>query len=209
MGEPASEVLLPRVLMITALDVLSERDLFARLEAKASLPREARARMGVQLRDPQLCARDFFVFGERLRRLTLELGISFWVNDRVDAALLLEADGLHLGRRSISVEDARSLLAGRRRMKISVSSHSPEEVIRAAELGADMVLLSPIFRSPGKGEPLGVQALIEARKKLEERGLFVFMSALGGVDALNAKACFEAGADGVAAIRADLCEYAG
>jgi thiamine-phosphate pyrophosphorylase len=76
-----------------------------------------------------------------------------------------------------------------------------DEVVRAAGEGADAAVLSPIFSSPGKGAPLGVEALAAARAAVGAR---VQLVALGGVTAASAAACFAAGADAVAAIRADL-----
>lgn len=187
--------------MITALDVVPEGEMVERLQAKGmELSEEDRAHLAVQLRDPGLSGRELWRWGERLRALTRGLGISFWVNDRLDLALILEADGLHLGRRSMGVRDARTWSD----LRISVSAHSVDEVIRAAGQGVDMVLLSPIFASPGKGKPLGVEALREAKGELGAMGSTAALGALGGIDLGNARECFEAGADCVAAIRADL-----
>jgi thiamine-phosphate pyrophosphorylase len=127
------------------------------------------------------------------------MGAAFWVNDRIDLALALRADGVHLGRRSVTVADARALLPPG--TWISLSCHGPSEVAEAAALGADLALLSPIFSSPGKGPPIGVAALREARARAPAGFPVV---ALGGVDAGNAGACFAAGATAAAAIRADL-----
>jgi thiamine-phosphate pyrophosphorylase len=192
----------PRVLQITARGVLPETDLFARLGALAGLPPAARACFAVQLRDPELTARALLDLGVRLRETTRALGAALVVNDRLDLALAIGADGVHLGRRSVTVEDARALLpAG---AWISASCHDLADVVRAAEDGADAAVLSPIFASPGKGRALGVEALHQARAALDARSSATSLVALGGVDAENAAACFAAGAGGVAAIRADL-----
>ncbi|APR77263.1 Thiamin-phosphate pyrophosphorylase [Minicystis rosea] len=192
----------PRVLQITAADVLPERALFDRLEAIASLPDGARRGFAVQLRDPELDTRALFDLGARLRVATRAVGAALVVNDRLDLALALGADGVHLGRRSVSVADARALLGSS--MWISVACHAVTEVVHAAEAGADAAVLSPIFASPGKGTPLGVSALVEARASLTARGLDVQVVALGGITAEETAACFAVGASAVAAIRADL-----
>lgn len=201
------ELPLPRVLLVTALDVVPEGEFWARMERVEALAPEVRARMGVQARDPQLSGRAFFAWSRKLRERTRALGMSFWVNDRLDVAQCLGADGVHLGRRSVGVRDARVLLGPG--VKISRSCHAPGEVCEAAREGADMALLSPVFASPGKGAALGVGALREARRLLEAEGLGIFVCALGGVRAENAGACFEAGADGVAAIRGEVFGVAG
>lgn len=192
----------PRVVQITAASVLPERALFTRIEAIASLPEAARRAYAVQLRDPELPPRALADLGARLREATRALGASLVVNDRVDLAIAIGADGVHLGRRSLRVADARALLGAS--AWISVSTHDGDDVVRAADEGADAALLSPIFASPGKGAPLGVEAIAAAREAVERRALAIDLIALGGVDASNAASCFAAGASAVAAIRADL-----
>jgi thiamine-phosphate pyrophosphorylase len=195
----------PRIVLVTATSVVPEQELHARLMRLARLDAAMRARVAVQLRDPELPSRELLALGARLRERTRALGVGLVVNDRLDLALAVEADGVHLGRRSVAIEDARALLGPRRPdVWISVSCHSVAEVDEAARLGADAVLLSPIFASPGKGSPLGLGALREARARLDGHERRPSLVALGGVDDANVAACFEAGADGVAAIRADL-----
>lgn len=189
----------PRVLQITAAAVVPEGVIRARL---AALPASARGLVAVQLRDPELSGRALFDLGVRLRAAARAAGAALVVNDRLDLALALGAEGAHLGRRSVAVADARALLG--RAAWISVACHAVAEVVRAAEQGADAALLSPIFASPGKSAPLGVEALRRAREALAARGLALQLVALGGIDAGNAAACLAAGADAVAAIRADL-----
>jgi thiamine-phosphate pyrophosphorylase len=195
------------VQIITDLAAVPETDLLARIDRAGRLPPEARGRLSVQLRDPQLPARALHRLGVALRRATSAIGAKLVVNDRVDLALLLEADGVHLGRRSMSVEEARSLLGPG--AWVSTSAHAVEDVLAAARAGANAALLSPIFASPGKGAPVGPEALGEARRALERGGLSLHLFALGGVTAENADLCVAAGADGVAAIRADLTSALG
>jgi thiamine-phosphate pyrophosphorylase len=196
--------------LITSMTDVPEVALIARIRAAAALPLEIRARIAVQLRDPDLTTRARFDLGARLLRETRAAGLSLLVNDRLDLALALAADGVHLGHRSVTVADARALLGPD--ALISVACHSVPEVLAAAAQGASAALLSPIFASPGKGPPLGLSALQEARRALDHSpqsdSQAVHLLALGGVDATNAAACLTAGADGVAAIRADLIPIA-
>jgi thiamine-phosphate pyrophosphorylase len=188
---------------VTDTRVVPEGALVARLDAAAPLPAWARARLAVQLRDPELPARALLGLGERLRARTRALGASLIINDRLDLALLLGADGVHLGRRSVTVADARALLGPR--AWVSVACHDLADILAAADAGASAVTLSPIFASPGKGAPLGVPALTEAHRALAARGPSApGLVALGGIDATTAETCLDAGADGVAVIRADL-----
>lgn len=153
----------------------------------------------VLLRDPQLDAGELLAWARELRAATHAVDASLWVNDRLDVAAIVGADGVHLGRRSVDVADARELLpAG----SISVSAHSLGDVAKARELTVDFVMLSPIFASPGKSTPLGLDAIREASALLE--GSPTRLVALGGLDLVRGLACIEAGAEAVAAIRADL-----
>jgi thiamine-phosphate pyrophosphorylase len=191
----------PTVIQITDEAVLPEEALFRRLANLASLPAEARRRYALQLRDPALPTRALLALGVRLRVATRALGAALVVNDRLDLAIALGADGVHLGRRSVAVADARALLpAG---AWVSVACHAVAEVARAAAQGADAAVLSPVFPSPGKGPPLGIEALREASSR---RVTGIQIVALGGVDEARAAVCLAEGADAVAAIRADLGE---
>ena len=192
----------PLVTWVTDTRVVSAEETLARVERLASIDPALARRCAVQLRDPELSTRDLVALGRALRERTRALGMRLVVNDRVDVALLLEADGLHLGRRSIAMADARGLLG--EGAWVSVACHAPSEVVAAAREGASACLLSPIFATPGKGAPLGVEALGEARRALDGAGLGAGLIALGGIDDEHARACLEAGADGVAAIRAAL-----
>lgn len=115
------------------------------------------------------------------------------LNDRLDVALACGLDGVHLPAGRPSPQLFRS--ATGRPLVIGVSCHTLEEVHRAADEGADYVLLAPIFSSPGKGPPLGLAVLEQAARET------VPVLALGGITMQNAHDCIEAGAAGIAAIR--------
>lgn len=183
----------PRLIAITDTSVAPAASLVKRLE---SLCRRARpGSVLVQLRDPALSIRERRELGAALRAVTRELGQLFAVNDRLDLALLLEADGLHLGEHGVETRDARRLVG---ELWISRALHDPH-----AAIDADAVLLSPVC-APRKGRPaLGFEALRACRARL---GSGVRLYALGGVDAESARVCLEHGADGVAAIGAALDE---
>jgi thiamine-phosphate pyrophosphorylase len=119
--------------------------------------------------------------------------VKILVNRRVDVALALAADGVHLGREAMPVCDARRLLAADR--LVGVSTHSPDEVAAAALAGASYTQLAPIFdpRSKPRERPaLGLGALALAAA----HGLPLL--AQGGIDAARCREVIEAGAAGVA-----------
>ncbi|MEO8601662.1 MAG: thiamine phosphate synthase, partial [bacterium] len=138
---------------------------------------------------------------DTLRQLTARAGAALIINDRVDVALACGADGVHLPRHGMHIAEARALLGPAR--VIGVSTHAPSEVADAATAGADFAVIGPIFDTPSKhqyGAPLGLAALSAARAVAPTLPLF----AIGGIDAGNAAAARQHGADGVAVIRAVL-----
>lgn len=155
----------------------------------------------VQLREPDLTARDLLALALELRRLTSRAGAALLVNDRIDVALACDADGAHLPRHSFSAADARALLGPHR--LIGVSTHAPAEVAAAAAAGADFAVFGPVYDTPSKrryGAPLGLAAVGAARAAVPDLPLFC----IGGIDTERAEAVRARGADGVAVIRAVL-----
>lgn len=122
------------------------------------------------------------------------------VNDRLDVALACGADGVHLPERGLSLEEARAIAGDR--LLVGCSRHRAEAAASAARRGADLVHLGPIWATPSKeglGEPLGLEAIAQARRALGETACLV---AIGGLEAARAAHARTAGAHAVAAIRA-------
>jgi thiamine-phosphate pyrophosphorylase len=151
-----------------------------------------------QLRDLELSVRERMRFGLNMARLAREVGQRFLVNDRVDLAVLLGADGVHLGERSIDTRDARSLVGG---ALISRACHEPVVVGR---LAADAVLLSPLAEARKGRQALGLDGLRRARESIAQHQGRALLFALGGISARVAAECRAAGADGVAVVGAVL-----
>jgi thiamine-phosphate pyrophosphorylase len=184
---------LPDVLAITD-PVFSDDELAER--ANVVLRAVPRASVALQIRDKIRPARAVLALGERLARICAEFGAPIYVNDRLDVALAVCADGVHLGGASIEPADARRVLGSQK--FVSVVAHGEYDVERAAASGATAALVSPIFASPGKRAPFGTSLVTQARARAPRLRLY----ALGGVDSTNAASCVAAGADGVAVIRA-------
>ena len=155
-------------------------------------------RLVVLVRDKDLPRGLRLALAERVVAFTQRLGHLVWIAEDLELALALGADGVHLGS---AADGARAAAVRAKGLWLSVACHSVAEVAdREQRLGADSVFLSPIFETPGKGPPLGLTALTEAARRRTRTRLV----ALGGITAERAEACFDAGADAVAAIRADL-----
>lgn len=193
----------PRLIAIVDSERAPFEHWLARLE-----PLLAGARAGsvlLMLRDRQLPIRERVDMGRALRALTLAHAQRLSVNDRLDLAVLLEADAVHLPESGVSVSDARALGAqARLDWWISRACHAPADVARG---GADGVLLSPVAEAR-KGRPaLGVEGVRQARRELDGSpagGVACRLYALGGVTAANTPGLLAAGADGVAVIGALL-----
>ncbi len=152
----------------------------------------------VQLREKHCGTREFLEEARALRVVSRALGIPLIVNDRVDVALAVGADGVHLGQQDMPLADARRL--GPPGWIIGVSAESPADAIRAEQEGADYVGVSPVFATPTKADaapPLGLEGLRNIRAAVK-----IPLVAIGGIHAGNARAAIRAGADGLAVVSA-------
>jgi len=122
----------------------------------------------------------------------------FIVNDRLDVALAVNADGVHIGQDDMPYEKARRILGPRK--IIGVTARSVEEAMEAQRLGADYVGVSPIFSTRTKldaGEPAGLQLIRDVKARVS-----IPIVAIGGITLENAPEVIRAGADSVCAISA-------
>ena len=103
----------------------------------------------VQLREKKLGKRDKLAMGRVVKRVTREMGALFIVNDDLDLALILDADGLHLGQEDIPIREARPFFPG----IIGVSTHSLEQARQAVDDGADYIGVGPVFATGSKENP--------------------------------------------------------
>lgn len=156
----------------------------------------------VQLREKDLGAAELLSLAEELRPLTHRFGARLLINDRVDVALAVGADGVHLGGRSLPPATVRSQLGPDK--LIGVSTHHPDEIAVAAAAGADFVTFGPVFATPSKavyGSPLGLDAY---RAACSAAPLPVF--ALGGIKEGLIPALSLCGGHGIAVISAVIAE---
>jgi thiamine-phosphate pyrophosphorylase len=153
---------------------------------------------GFQLREKDLAPRDLYPLALDLRALTRPYGARLLINDRIDIALAVEADGVHLTTASLPTAVARRLLGPER--LLGVSTHTVAEAQAAAAGGADFLVFGPIFYTPSKapyGEPIGLEALRIVRAQVT-----LPILAIGGIKKANLDQVMAAGADGIAVISA-------
>jgi len=153
----------------------------------------------VQYREKSLTRRDRYQEALRLRLLTREVGAVLIVNDELDLAVAVDADGLHLGQEDLPLPVARRWLGAGR--VIGVSTHTMEEARRASEEGADYIAVGPIFATRTKAirPPIGCDAIRRVRAVTG-----IPLVAIGGITPDNIGETIRAGAAGAAVISA-LC----
>lgn len=154
----------------------------------------------VQVREKDLGAADLAALCRPLRELTRKHGARLVVNDRVDVALAVGADGVQRTHASLAVDDIRGI-AGRR-LAIGASVHSLEDALDAEARGADWIVFGPLYDTPSKrrwGAPQGLERLAKVTAAVR-----IPVVGIGGITPERVGAVRAAGAAGVAAIAAIL-----
>ena len=153
----------------------------------------------IQLREKNMTKKELYREATALMALTLNSGVTFIINDCVDIALAVDADGVHLGQEDLPVAEARKVL-GKNKI-IGISTHSLKQAIDAERAGADYIGFGPIFRTATKkaGKPKGSKSLIEIKKHIK-----IPVVAIGGITIKNVSKVLENGADAVAVASAIL-----
>ena len=130
----------------------------------------------------------------KIRAMTKEAGVTFIVNDHIDIAILVKADGVHIGQDDLPIEKVRELVG--EDMIIGVSTHSPEQAEDAVRRGADYIGVGPIYRTYTKKdvcEPVGLEYLSYVVQNLS-----IPYVAIGGIKQHNMYEVIECGAKCIA-----------
>lgn len=136
------------------------------------------------------------MYEEALRLRDICKGAIFIINDRIDIALAVDADGVHLGQSDMPCRAARRMLGSEKIIGITV--HNLAEALEAKRLGADYLGLSPIYQTgtkPDAGKPTGIGLIGDIRSRVD-----IPLIAIGGINLSNAAEVVKAGADGLCAI---------
>ena len=189
---------LPRLYLITDRHQVPEgRQLLEVVEELL----QAGVRM-VQLREKDLSAAELYPLAKELRSLTQRYKSLLLINDRIDLALAIGADGVHLGHHSLPIKIARKILGPN--SLIGVSTHSVTEVKSAQNQGADFVTYGPVYFTPSKaayGDPVGIESLQKVCNTCK-----IPVYSLGGIKVNNTKETLQTGSHGVAMISALLSD---
>lgn len=152
----------------------------------------------IQLREKDIEGGALFHLGERARKLTSRYGAKLIINDRIDVALAVEADGVHLGNASLPIAVARQLLGNDR--LIGASVHALAEAEGAERAGADFLVFGPIYYTPSKAPYGAPQGLAPLRQVVEKISRPVY--AIGGIKSGNIMEVLATGVRGIALISA-------
>jgi thiamine-phosphate pyrophosphorylase len=135
---------------------------------------------------------------KELQKICREKGIPFIVNDDIELAVEIDADGVHIGQEDEPVENVRKRLGNK---ILGVSTHSVEEAKAAIACGADYLGLGPVFPTSTKEDAKAVQGTTLIQN-LRAKGFDIPVVGIGGITVNNAHSIMKAGADGVAVITA-------
>lgn len=150
-----------------------------------------------QLREKRMSPREFYREAEEALKLARARGARLIINDRVDIALALRADGVHLGQDDLPPEAARRVLGSR--AIIGFSTHNLEQAGAAARLPIDYIAIGPLFPTSSKDNPdpvIGLEELSRVRRLTRP----IPLVAIGGINRENARQAIDAGAESVAVI---------
>jgi thiamine-phosphate pyrophosphorylase len=151
----------------------------------------------VQLREKELDTRQFIERASELQKILKPHNIPLIINDRIDIALAVNADGVHIGQKDMPFDLVKRIIPGN--MIVGLSVETIEQLREAESLPADYIAVSPVFSTPVKTDfdqkPWGLEGLAEARKLTKHT-----IVAIGGVNASNARNIIRAGADGIAVV---------
>lgn len=152
----------------------------------------------VQLREKRASTRDFLAEARAVRALLRGSGVPLVINDRIDVALAVDADGVHLGQTDMPLADARRLVGTS--MFIGISAECVEHAIQAERAGADYVGVSPVFATSTKTDTapaLGLSGIAAMRAAVS-----IPLVGIGGITQANVADVIRAGCDGAAVVSA-------
>lgn len=179
-----------KLYLVTDREVLAGRDLLESVEQSI---------LGgvtlVQLREKDTNSRDFYNLALQVKELTHKYNVPLIINDRLDIALAIDADGLHIGQEDLPVDLCRKLL-GKDKI-LGVSAHNLEEALKAEALGADYLGVGAIFSTSTKKDVdiTSIDTVIKIKENVK-----IPVVAIGGITHDNVKEVLKAPIDGVSVI---------
>ena len=155
----------------------------------------------IQLREKDISSLDFYRQAVDVKKITEQYQVPFIINDRIDIAMAVKANGVHIGQNDIPTAIARELIGTD--MLLGVSASSENEAIQAAKDGADYLGVGAMFPTRTKTDANHVT--MEELKKIR-RAVNLPVVAIGGINRKNAKLFHDTGIDGLATISAIIAQ---
>ena len=153
----------------------------------------------IQLREKKLSTRLFYQRALATKQLCTKYNIPLIINDRVDIALAIDADGVHIGQKDLPVGVSRELLGENKIIGWSVSNE--KQAVDANRLSVDYIGLSPIFETATKKEDLDPALGIKGLLNLKQTSTKPIIC-IGGINEENAASVMQNGSDGIAVVSA-------
>lgn len=151
----------------------------------------------IQLREKHLTPKEFYEDAKSAVEFAREHGVLILINDRVDIAMALDADGVHLGQTDLAPDRARTLL-GHKKI-VGFSTHSVAQALEASLLGIDYLAIGPVYTTSTKENPDPVVGLDGVRRVRDAIGDLPLVG-IGGIRKDNFSEVLRAGADSIAII---------
>ncbi len=155
----------------------------------------------IQLREKHAAPQNFYDDAESAIEIARQSGVTIIINDRVDIALALKADGVHLGQDDLPPAKAREILG--EKAIIGFSTHSPQQAIEAVLFPVDYIAIGPVFATQTKENPdeiVGIEGVKRVRAAIGDFPLV----AIGGITPENFRDVFRTGVDSLAVIKSVL-----
>ena len=181
--------------LVTDRKLLGERDLVQSIE----LAIQGGVTL-VQLREKSLCTREFLELAIRVKEITTRYHIPLIINDRLDIALAVDADGLHVGQDDLPMIKARELFPDK---IIGVSASTLAEALLAQHQGADYLGVGAVFTTTTKTDASAVSL---EQLELIKKSVTIPVVAIGGINENNLKRVMVTGIDGVSVVSAILAK---
>lgn len=145
-----------------------------------------------------LKAGDQKAFARQVQALCKQFNVPFIINDDVELALELDADGVHIGQDDDKAADVRARIGDK---ILGVSAHTLEEVLKAEKDGADYIGAGPVYPTETKRDTKAVQG-VSLIQEIRRQGIGIPVVGIGGITVENCVPVIEAGADGISVISA-------
>ena len=152
----------------------------------------------VQLREKEMSDEEMILLARQLHEKLKPTGVPLIINDRVNVAMAVDAEGVHVGQSDMAYKDARRILGPNK--IIGLSCENMQQVVEANDFDVDYIGISPVFSTPTKTDtaaPFGLEGLREARRISRHE-----IVAIGGINVSNIRDIRDAGADSAAVVSA-------